>query len=106
MKNDSTILISKTDGFNTRFLDFAKRYDELKNTKVLQTAVIWVETSNYEYIKHFLKNDSCEVIPPFSNKDFASMSNSEITIWHEYCIELQHLLDEKHSLYKELISLF
>lgn len=106
MKNDSTILISKADDFNTRFLDFAKRYDELKNTKVLQTAIIWVETSNYEYIKHFLKNNTCEVIPPFSNKEFASMSNSEITFWHDYCVELQHLLDEKDSLYKELISHF
>lgn len=104
MKNNNTILISKVDDFNRRFLDFAKRYDKLKCADLLKTATMWVETSNYDYIRYFLKTDSYEQLVPFSLKEFASMSNIEMAAWHNYCMEIQYLLDEKNSLYNELIS--
>lgn len=97
---------SSVNDFLNRFLDFAKRYDNFTHSNIYQTSTVWVNEKNYDYILYFLKADSFESIIPITLKEFVSMSKMEIEAWHDYLIELQHLYDEKHSLYKELLSYY
>lgn len=104
MHNNINITLPEGSDFCKRFLDFAKRYEETKKNNILQTATSWVETESYEYIMSFLKPDPYVSLLPFSLKDFVKMSPEEISTWQNNCTRLQNLLDEKESLYNELLS--
>ena len=99
-----TVNLPEGSDFGKRFLDFAKRFDEIKISNLLQSATTWVETANYEYIMYFLKPEPYVSLLPFTLKEFVEMNIEQISIWQNYCTRLQNLLDEKESLYNELLS--
>ena len=97
------VITSLTDSkFCERFLNFVQRYEKFKHENILESADVWVRDENYEYIKAFLNISPIEEIIPFSLTDFARMDEIQMSAWHDYCIELKHLLDEKNALYQEL----
>lgn len=104
MHNSINIILPEGSDFCKRFLDFIQRFEEIKDYNLLQSATVWVETANYEYILYFLKPDPYVALLPFSLKEFVEMNAEQISIWQNYCTKLQDLLDEKESLYNELLS--
>lgn len=105
MHNNINITLPEGTDFCKRFLDFAKRFDEIKDyNNLLQSATTWVETANYEYIMYFLKPEPYVSLLPFTLTEFIEMSAEQISIWQNYCRKLQNILDEKEALYNELLS--
>ena len=102
MFNQTAIAILDKSDFSSRFLDFVERYEKFRNVIHDSISNSWVEQHDYEYIMHYLKPSPLDEITPFTLTDFACMSESEIVFWHDYCIELKYLLDEKKSLYETL----
>lgn len=94
-------ILNKSD-FSNRFLDFVKRYENFRNVAHNSIFSSWVEENNYDYIRSYLSASLTDDSVPFTLTDFVSMSGNQIAFWHDYCLELKYLLDEKKALYENL----
>lgn len=94
-------ILNKSD-FSNRFLDFVKRYEKFRNVEHNSTCSSWVEEHNYDYIRSYLHPSLTDESVPFTLTDFSSMSETQMAFWHDYCLELKYLLNEKKSLYENL----
>jgi len=103
MFSENAIATLNSSNFLCRFLDFAERYSQFKNNHSLfETAMLWANDKNYEYIRYYLSLSSNEAQIPFSLDEFVCMNHLQMFAWHEYCMELKYFLDEKKALYNEL----
>lgn len=95
----------KSDFLN-RFLAFAKEYDTLLDSNVLETSKTWIKQKDYELIRYFLNCNPQEYALPFSLREFISMNYSEFAIWQIFALDFYNILEEKNKLYQEFNSFY
>ena len=103
MFTKTTIDILDKSDFLERFSSFVERYETFRNvTENCAHIQSWIKDKNYEYIMSYLSPSPTDDSVPFTLTEFAKMDDMQRSAWHEYCLQLKHLLDEKYSLYETL----
>ena len=103
MFSKTAIATLNNSDFLERFSNFVKRYESFRNvTQNYSYINSWIKDKNYEYIMSYLSPSPTDDSVRFTLTDFVKMDNTQIEAWHDYCLELKHLLDEKQLLYETL----
>jgi len=98
----TTAILDKSD-FLERFSNFVERYETFRNvTQNYAHINSWIKDKNYVYIMSYLSPSPTDNSVPFTLTDFVKMDHLQMEFWHDYCLELKHLLDEKDLLYRTL----
>ena len=102
MFSETAIAILDKSDFLERFSSFITRYQNFRYLTNVSSSDSWIRDKNYEYIWYYLSPSPRDEFLPFTLTDFVKMDDIQIAAWHEYCLQLKHLLDEKDSLYETL----
>lgn len=105
MKNLNVKKLLKTD-FIERFLGFVEKYETVRDVNLFETAYKWISTMDFDCVKSFLHTIPVEYSLPFTITDFVYMSYDDFLQFQGKSTEILALLDEKKSLYQELLSFY
>ena len=103
MFSKTAIAILNKSDFLERFSNFVERYETFRNLSQNYAHInSWIKDKNYECIMSYLSLSPTDDSVPFTLTDFVKMNDLQMEVWHDYCLELKHLLDEKDLLYRTL----
>ena len=92
--------------FIDRFLGFVEKTDIVHNTYLYKSAQKWLDENDFDSIKYFLDTNASESTITFSLHQFTCMNYTEFVYFQNVYSEIATLIDEKKSLYQELISFY